>query len=84
MNAAQSVFCHAHAAAKNGLYRFRVCGREALRDLLKAIGPSKDGPMVQSVKEHSTRLSRNSINYATVEKVSKKAEKVRAIPAPCC
>ena len=38
----------------------------------------------QPVKEHSTRLSRNSINYATVEKVSKKAEKVRAIPAPCC
>ena len=37
---------------------------------------------MQSVKEHSTRLSRNSINYATVEKVSKKAEKVRAIPAP--
>lgn len=46
MNAAQSVFCHAHAAAKNGLYTFLVCGREALRDLLKAIGPSKDGPMV--------------------------------------
>lgn len=46
MNAAQSVFCHAHAAAKNGSYRFRVCGREILRDLLKTIGPSKDGPMV--------------------------------------
>lgn len=52
MNAAQSVFCHAHAAAKNGLYTFRVCVREALRDLLKAIGPSKDGPMVLSCDIH--------------------------------
>ena len=38
----------------------------------------------QSVKEHSVKLSRNGIIYATVEKASKKAEKVRAIPAPCC
>ena len=38
----------------------------------------------QSVKEHSVKLSRNGIIYATVEKTSKKAEKVRAIPAPCC
>ena len=38
----------------------------------------------QSVKEHSVKLSRNGIIYATVEKTSKKAEKVRAIPVPCC
>ena len=38
----------------------------------------------QPVKEHSVKLSRNGIIYATVEKTSKKAEKVRAIPAPCC
>ena len=35
-------------------------------------------------KKHSVKLSRNGIIYATVEKTSKKAEKVRAIPAPCC
>ena len=40
--------------------------------------------VVQSVKEHSVKLSRNGIIYATVEKTSKKAEKVRAIPVPCC
>ena len=57
MNAAQSVFCHAHAAAKNGLYTFHVCGREALRDLLKAIGPSKDGPMVSLSKKSRHRAS---------------------------
>ena len=38
----------------------------------------------QSVKEHSVKLSRNGKIYATVEKTSKTAEKVRAVPAPCC
>ena len=28
---AQSVFCHAHVAAENGLHRFHACGRETLR-----------------------------------------------------
>ena len=30
-HSAQSVFCHAHVAAENKLYCFRVCGRETLR-----------------------------------------------------
>ena len=30
-HSAQSVFCHAQAAAENGSYRFRVCGCETLR-----------------------------------------------------
>ena len=30
-HSAQSVFCHAHVAAENGSYCFRVCGRETLR-----------------------------------------------------
>ena len=40
--------------------------------------------LVQSVKEHSVKLSRNSKIYVAVEKTGKKAEKVRAIPVPCC
>ena len=38
-HSAQSVFCHAHVAAENKLYCFRVCGRETLRgffDILEA------------------------------------------------
>ena len=33
-HSAQSVFCHAHVAAKNVSYLFRVCGRETLRGFI--------------------------------------------------
>ena len=50
----------------------------------RAVPASRYGAWVQSVKEHSVKLSRNGKIYATVEKTSKTAEKVRAVPAPCC
>ena len=34
-HSAQSVFCHAHVAAENELYCFRVCGRETLRGFFR-------------------------------------------------
>ena len=40
--------------------------------------------IIQSVKEHSVKLSRNSKIYAAVEKTGKNAVKSRAVPAPCC
>ena len=37
-HSAQSVFCHAHVAAENESYCFRVCGRETLRGFFDMLG----------------------------------------------
>ncbi len=37
-HSAQSVFCHAHVAAENVSYCFRVCGRETLRGFFDMLG----------------------------------------------
>ena len=38
-HSAQSVFCHAHVAAENVSYLFRVCGRETLRGFFDILKP---------------------------------------------
>ena len=42
-HSAQSVFCHAHAAAENESYCFRVCGRETLRGIFDILKPHLPG-----------------------------------------
>ena len=42
-HSAQSVFRHAHVAAENELYCFRVCGRETLRGFFRQAEPPLQG-----------------------------------------
>ena len=83
-HSAQSVFCHAHVAAENKLYCFRVCGRETLRGFFDILStPVCIHGRAETVEKVALPLFRESFAAFCASVVRRKRTIRRSLRAKC-
>ena len=81
-HSAQSVFRHAHVAAENESYCFRVCGRETLRGFFTDCDARKTGRLEERYEEKYSYIFARGAYAAASQPLSSSAQLIPSSSSP--